>query len=190
MSTLKVAYGLAAAALLTACATVQVAAPESVAAGPGLGAPVTEAQVAALDISIGPDGVGLPEGRGAVEQGAAVYALHCQSCHGPEGANGLPGVPRLSRGIGSLASGTPLKTVNSYWPYATGVFDYVRRAMPPTNTRALDADDLYAVTAYILSLDGVVPADATLDAASLSRVAMPNRDGLMAWWPTPVTPSE
>jgi cytochrome c len=146
---------------------------------------VTEDQIAALDISIGPDGAGLPAGSGTVEQGAAVYALHCQSCHGPEGANGQPGVPRLTGGLGSLASEAPLKTVNSYWPYATGVFDYVRRSMPPTNTRALEADELYAVTAYILSLDGVVAADAVLDAETLPDVVMPNREGFVPWWPTP-----
>lgn len=189
---LKNAAGLASlGVLLAACASAAGSGRESVepaAVGPGLGAAVSESQILALDISIGPDGAGLPPGRGSVDQGAAVYDLQCASCHGPGGANGQPGVPRLTGGIGSLASETPIKTVNSYWPYATGVFDYVRRSMPPTNPRSMSAEDLYAVTAYILSVDGVVPPDAVLDAEALPQVVMPNREGFIPWWPT--TPAD
>src|SRR5690606_24223943 len=92
-------------------------------------------------------------------------------------------MPALTGGIGTLAGPAPVKTVASYWPYAAGVFDYVRRAMPPEAPRSLAADDLYAVTAYILSVDGIVAPDAVLDAQTLPRVVMPNRDGFVMWQP-------
>ena len=116
--------------------------------------------------------MGLPAGSGTDAQGAEVYAQNCVTCHGPNGA-GTPSGDRLSGGIGSLATPTPIKTVNSYWPHATTVFDYIRRAMPITAPQSLSNEEVYAVTAYILSLDNVVPANATLDAQSLPRVQMP-----------------
>lgn len=152
--------------------------------GPGLGQPVSEAELTALDISIPPDGAGLPPGSGSVAAGAQVYAQQCQACHGPAGEGGQ-GLTRLTGGVGSLATDAPVKTVNSFWPYATGVFDYIRRAMPPLAPQSLTADEVYAVTAYLLSVDGVVPPDATLDAQSLPGIQMPNRDGFVPWWPEP-----
>lgn len=152
--------------------------------GPGLGRPVSEAELAALDISIPPDGAGLPPGSGGAAEGAQVYAQLCQACHGPAGEGG-DGLTRLTGGVGTLATQAPVKTVNSFWPYATGVFDYVRRAMPPTAPQSLTPDQIYAVTAYILSVDGVVAPDAILDAQSLPDVEMPNRDGFVPWWPEP-----
>ena len=92
---------------------------------------------------------------------------------------------RLTGGIGTLASGKPVKTPVSFWPSATTIFDYVRRAMPIQAPESLTNDEAYAVTAYILSIDGVVPQDAVLDAKSLPQVKMPNRDGFERWWPTP-----
>src|SRR5262245_38640939 len=156
-------------------------------APPRLGRAATPDEVAKVDISIPPDGKGLPPGSGTVAQGAMVYAAKCVTCHGMNGA-GTPSGDRLSGGVGSLASGTYVKTVNSYWPYATTVFDYIRRAMPITAPQSLTNDEAYALTAYILSLDNVVPMNATLDAQSLPRVQMPNRDGFVNWEPKTLRP--
>lgn len=156
-------------------------------APPRLGRAVTPDEVAKTDISIPPDGKGLPAGSGTVAQGAEVYAQKCVVCHGPNGA-GTPSGDRLSGGIGSLATPNPVKTVNSYWPYATTVFDYIRRAMPITMPQSLSNEEVYAVTAYILSLDNVVPMTATLDAQSLPRVQMPNKDGFVNWEPKTLKP--
>ena len=167
---LLLAAGLCAAAALAAGAA-------ELPGGPDLGQPASPAAVAAADISIGPDGAGLPPGSGDVAGGARVYAEKCQSCHGAEGG-GLPN-DRLTGGIGSLASERPVKTVASYWPYATTLFDYVRRAMPLQAPQSLSDDEVYAVTAYLLSIDGIVPGDAVMDARSLPAVPMPNRDGFI-----------
>ncbi len=152
-----------------------------VAVAQGLGKPATPAAVAAADISIGPDGAGLPAGSGSVAEGARVYAEKCVACHGPEGA-GAPG-DRLTGGVGTLKSARPIRTVASFWPYATTVFDYTRRAMPLNAPQSLTNDEAYAVTAYILSIDAIVAKDARLDAASLPRVVMPNRSGIVDWEP-------
>lgn len=146
-----------------------------------LGRPATPAAVAAADISIGPDGAGLPPGSGSVAEGAAVYAAKCVACHGPDGA-GAPG-DRLTGGVGTLNSARPVRTVASFWPYATTVFDYTRRAMPLGAPQSLTNEEVYAVTAYILSIDGIVAKDARLDAATLPRVVMPNRGGVVDWEP-------
>ena len=122
---------------------------------PQFGQPIAPADIAPWDISIGPDGTGLPPGRGTATQGEAVYAAKCQACHGEKGA-GRPN-DQLVGGIGSLAPDkAPVKTVGSYWPYATTLFDYVRRAMPFQETKSLTNDELYAVSAYILNLNGII----------------------------------
>ena len=151
--------------------------------GPQLGRPVDAQTLRRLDLTILPDGNDLPPGRGSVAEGRAVFAAKCAACHGVDGKDGL--MDTLTGGVGSLTSPKPVKTVNSYWPYATTVFDYIRRAMPLTAPRSLSANEVYAVTAYLLSIDGVVKPDATLDAKSLPRVRMPNRDGFLLWWPAP-----
>ena len=151
--------------------------------GPNLGRPLTPEEIRKIDLTIAPDGRGLPAGSGSVSAGAAVYAKSCQSCHGAQGA-GKP-QDQLTGGVGSLASGKPIKTAVSYWPAATTLFDYIRRAMPITSPQSLTNDEVYAVTAYILSIDGIVPSDAMLDAKSLPRVKMPNKDGFISWWPKP-----
>ena len=148
---------------------------------PNLGKPADPAAVAALDISIPPDGKGLPAGSGTVEQGAAIFATKCQACHGANGVGGPN--DRLTGGIGSLASARPVKTVASYWPYATTVFDYIRRAMPITEPQSLTNDEAYALTAYLLSVDGIVAKGARLDAQTLPQVHMPNRSGFISWEP-------
>ena len=154
-----------------------------VAQGPNLGRPLTPEEIRKIDITVTPDGRGLPAGSGSVSAGAAVYAKSCLSCHGAQGA-GKP-QDQLTGGVGSLASGKPVKTPASYWPAATTLFDYIRRAMPIASPQSLTNDEVYAVTAYILSIDGIVPSDAGLDAKSLPRVKMPNKDGFVSWWPKP-----
>ena len=156
-------------------------------APPKLGRAATPDEVAKADISIPPTGAGLPAGSGTVAQGEMVYAQKCVVCHGANGA-GTPSGDRLTGGIGTLASDNPIKTVSSYWPYATTLFDYIRRAMPVTNPQSLQNDEVYAVTAYILSIDNIVPKDAKLDAQSLPRVQMPNRAGFVNWEPQLIRP--
>jgi S-disulfanyl-L-cysteine oxidoreductase SoxD len=163
----RVAFG---AAMLFAASTMASA------QAPQFGQAVTPADVAPWDISIGPDGAGLPAGRGTSKQGEAVYAAKCQACHGEKGA-GRPN-DALVGGAGTIASEQPaVKTVGSYWPYATTLFDYIRRAMPWSETKSLSDDEAYAVSAYILHLNGIIGADDVLDAQSLPEVKMPNRDG-------------
>ena len=156
-------------------------------APPKLGRAATPDEVAHADISIPPDGKGLPAGSGTVAQGTQVYAQKCEVCHGAAGA-GTPSGDRLVGGIGTLNSPNPIKTVSSYWPYATTLFDYIRRAMPVTNPQSLSNDEAYAVVAYILSIDNIVPKDATMDATSLPKVQMPNRAGFVNWEPRLLKP--
>jgi cytochrome c len=145
---------------------------------PKFGQPIAPGDIAPWDISIGPDGAGLPAGRGTAAQGEAVYAAKCQACHGEKGA-GRPN-DALVGGKGSLEAGkAPVKTVGSYWPYATTLFDYIRRAMPFLDSKSLTNDELYAVSAYILSLNEIIGKDDVLDAQSLPKVRMPNRDGFI-----------
>lgn len=143
----------------------------------GLGREAAPDEVATWDMTIGPGGNELPEGSGSVEEGAQVYEVRCKECHGEAGAGGdqaaLVGSPE------DLKQAPPIKTVGSYWPYATTLFDYTRRAMPFEEPGTLNADQLYAVTAYVLSLSGIVDEDATLDRESLPKVVMPNREGFV-----------
>ena len=148
---------------------------------PNLGKPATAAQIAGWDISVGPDGVGLPAGSGTAAKGAAVYEQKCQACHGAKGA-GQPN-DRLVGGHGTLASAAPVRTIGSYWPYATTVFDYVRRAMPYTQPQSLSNDEVYAVTAYLLNLNGIVGENDEIDARTLPRVRMPNQANFIRMYP-------
>ena len=162
---------------LTICAAISIAAPAA-AQSPQFGQPTTPADVSPWDISIGPDGIGLPSGRGTAIRGAEVYLAKCQACHGEKGA-GRPN-DALVGGIGSLGPDrVPVKTIGSYWPYATTLFDYVRRAMPFQESKSLTNDELYAVSAYILNLNGIVGENDILDSESLPKVKMPNRDGFI-----------
>jgi len=110
-----------------------------------------------------------------VAQGQVIYAARCAACHGTNGEKGIG--PRLAGGQGTLASKAPVLTVGSYWPYATTLYDYIHRAMPLDSPQSLTPDEVYAVTAYTLHLNGIVKADAVLDATSLAGIKMPNRDG-------------
>ena len=150
----------------------------SAADAPRLGQAVSAADLAAWDISIGPDGVGLPPGKGTSAQGEAVYFNKCAACHGEKGT-GKPN-DALVGGTGTLAAGqTPVKTVGSFWPYATTLFDYIRRAMPYNEPKSLTDDEVYAVSAYILALNGIVGESDVIDAQSLPKVKMPNREGFI-----------
>jgi cytochrome c len=146
-------------------------------AGYGVGTPLSDQDLAAWNIDIAPDGRGLPAGSGDVATGARVFAAQCAACHGAQG-QGLLG-DALVGGRGTLASAKPKRTVGSYWPYATTLFDYIRRAMPFTAPESLSADDVYAVCAFLLNQNGIVPPDTRLDARSLPAVKMPNRDGFV-----------
>ncbi len=145
--------------------------------GPELGRVATAEEVAAFELDVLPDGTGLPPGRGTAVEGLRVYATKCLACHGPGGKGGP--TPPLVGGQGSLASASPLRTVGSYWPYATTLFDYTRRAMPYDRPGSLTADELYAVTAYLLAENGILADDAELNAQTLPRVEMPNRRGFV-----------
>jgi S-disulfanyl-L-cysteine oxidoreductase SoxD len=139
----------------------------------GLGRIATPEEIAGWDIDISPDGAGLPPGRGDVSRGEAIYAAKCAVCHGPHG-EGKP-ADRLVGGFGTIFDVKSQRTVGSFWPYATTLFDFVRRAMPLDAPQSLSADEVYAVSAYLLFLNGIVPAETALDAASLPKIKMPNR---------------
>lgn len=140
-----------------------------------IGTRPTEAEIAAWNIDVAPDGKSLPPGRGSVAQGRDVYDQKCAACHGKDLEGGMG--PALVGGAGSLASATPLKTVGSYWPYATTLFDYIRRTMPLAAPQSLSNDEVYALTGYVLFRIGVLTEDAAVDAAVVVNVRMPNQDG-------------
>src|SRR5438445_4523144 len=144
----------------------------------GVGRPATPQEIRELGAAIAPDGGGLPEGSGTVEAGRDVFAVQCARCHGPK-AEGDVGPP-LVGGQGTLATAKPLKTVGSYWPYATTVWDYINRAMPFNQPGLLKPPEVYALVAYILNLNDIIGNNQTMDARSLPKVRMPNRDGFVA----------
>ncbi|MDX6748854.1 cytochrome c [Geminicoccaceae bacterium 1502E] len=141
------------------------------------GREATPEEVALWDIDPRPDGSGLPPGRGSVADGRELYAVHCAACHGEKGEGGPN--DRLVGGRGSLDTAAPVKTVGSYWPYATTLYDYIHRAMPYFDPGSLTPDETYAVAAYILNMNGIVPDDAELDAAAMAALEMPNRHGFV-----------
>ena len=176
-SSKRLAAALALAAVTASCATTDSGESSMPATGPGLGRAATAQEVASWDISIPPSGAGLPAGSGTPKQGAAVYVAQCQACHGAKG-EGKP-ADRLVGGIGSLGTDKQLMTVGSFWPYATTLFDYTRRAMPTTKPLSLTNNEVYAVTAYLLFLNGIIPENAEMNAQTLPQVRMPNRDGFI-----------
>ncbi|HSH75525.1 MAG TPA: cytochrome c [Longimicrobiales bacterium] len=139
----------------------------------GFGSEASAGRIAMWDIDVKPDGEGLPSGSGSVAQGERVYQTHCIACHGPTGTEGpndrLVGTEPWEEWPGSL-------TIGGYWPYATTLFDFIRKAMPQLTPGILTPDDTYAVIAYLLNLNGIVPADAVMDAESLPAIRMPARD--------------
>ena len=145
----------------------------------GIGRPATPDEIRALDIDVMPSGVGLPEGRGTVAEGAAIYATKCASCHGPGGENGK--FDRLvgrdsGDGFAFAKDARLVKTIGNYWPYATTLFDYTARSMPFLQPGTLSANEVYGLVAYLLSLNKIVPDTAVMDKTSLPKVVMPARD--------------
>jgi S-disulfanyl-L-cysteine oxidoreductase SoxD len=139
----------------------------------GIGRVATPAEIAGWNIDVDRDGNNLPPGSGAVGHGREIFDQQCAACHGAKGEGGVG--DQLVGGQGTLATPKPVRTVGSYWPYAPTLFDYIRRAMPQNAPQSLSNDDVYAVSAYILNLNGLLPADATLDSEILRAIKMPNR---------------
>ena len=153
----------------------------------GIGKLATPQEIAGWDIDArGDDGVGLPPGKGTVDHGAEVYMQHCAACHGTFG-EGEGRYPKLMGGNGTLTAERPEPTVGSYWPFAPTLFDYINRAMPLSAPHTLSADDVYAITAYVLSFNNIVPSDFVADRNSLPKVKMPNRDNFTWKDPRPDT---
>jgi cytochrome c len=158
-----------------------IGAGAAVAQTPRLGKPISEADIAAWDISAMPDGTGLPPGSGTPAQGAKIYAEKCVACHGENG---------MGKPFAALVGGAPLtsgiettKTIANFWGYSTIVFDFTRRAMPFQQPRTLTNDEVYALTAYILSLNKLIGENDVMNAQTLPRVRMPNRDGFIIKFP-------
>ena len=143
----------------------------------GVGRPPTAEEIRGLGAAIAPDGTGLPEGSGTPAAGGEVFAAMCARCHGEKAEGGVG--PVLVGGQGTLATAKPLKTVGSFWPYSTTVWDYVNRAMPFDQPGTLKPAQVYAVVAYILNLNGIIGNDSVLDAKTLPKIKMPNRDGFV-----------
>ena len=142
----------------------------------GLGEPATKSEIAGWDIDVRPDGQGLPEGSGSVSHGEELYDAKCASCHGAFG-EGEGRWPKLAGGMGTLNKAKPDKTVGSYWPYASTLWDYIHRAMPFTAPQSLTADETYSLTAYVLYLNGIVEEDFELTHDNFTQIEMPNKDG-------------
>ena len=152
------------------------AAPE----GPKLGKPLSQADIADMDINVFPDGSGLPSGKGTALEGKAIYDAQCAACHGPKGSGGSAG--ELAGGS-ALDGPHPDQTVGNYWPYATTIFDFVRRSMPLNAPRSLSDETVYAVTAYLLYINGLIGETTEMNAKSLPEIRMPNREGFVRIWP-------
>lgn len=160
------------------CAAVLLAAVAGVASSadvPKLGVPAALDVVAKWNTTIFPDGRGLPEGKGSATEGRALYDKKCSSCHGPEGRGET--AEELSGNEVPLSDPDTSQTIGSYWPYATTLFDYTRRAMPMDAPGSLTLDEVYAVSAYLLLINGVIAETDEMNAVTLAKVRMPNRDG-------------
>jgi S-disulfanyl-L-cysteine oxidoreductase SoxD len=140
----------------------------------GIGRVATPAEIAGWNIDVDRDGNNLPPGSGTVSHGSEIFDQQCAACHGARGEGGIG--DQLVGGQGTLATSKPVRTIGSYWPYAPTLFDYIRRAMPQNAPQSLSNEEVYAVSAYLLHLNGLLPAEATLDAKSLSAIKMPNRN--------------
>jgi mono/diheme cytochrome c family protein len=170
----------AAAALLLAVVpvTAQIQSPGAPSPpAPRLGQPLTPQEASGWDLTIFPDGEGLPQGRGTVPQGKAIFSRQCASCHGTGGRGAT--AEELAGGTHSLTSASPDKTIGLYWPHATTMFDFIRRAMPLNAPGSLSTDDVYALTAYLLHINSVVGENAEMNAETLPKVQMPNRNGFI-----------
>jgi cytochrome c len=151
----------------------------------GVGRPATAEEIHAWNIDVSPSGEGLPPGRGTVQQGAAVFAVKCAMCHGATGTEGPK--DKLVGGKNTLTTQKPVKTIGSYWPYATTLYDYIYRAMPFTAPQSLSPEETYSVIAWLLFQNGLIEEGMVIDARSLPAITMPNRDGFIPD-PRPDTP--
>jgi cytochrome c len=187
----QLTFGLVLALVLCGTALAQVRPPEVI----GLGQPLEDSQVARFSITVFPDGRNLPAGQGNVVQGVALFQTHCAGCHG---ANGIEGpAARLAGSDGFIGWSDPLRvlrikkypllvqSVGARWPYATTLFDYVRRAMPYHAPKSLTDDEVYAITAHLLHMNDLVGSDAVMDRTTLPRVVMPALAKTVSAWPGP-----
>jgi cytochrome c len=180
MRSLNVVVGVAAALAVVGCAQMQASASKNPPRPQvAFGQPIAEADIAPWNIDIRtPDGRGLPPGSGTAAAGKAIYDQKCVACHGPD-AKGGPVYGAMVGGIGSFTTNTRVLTPGSMYPYAPILFDYIRRAMPMDSPQSLKNDEVYALSAYILNLNGLIKEDAVMDARSLPAVQMPNRSGFI-----------
>jgi S-disulfanyl-L-cysteine oxidoreductase SoxD len=168
-------------AIFAAWLLLAMTAGASLAETPELGKPIDEAAIAAWDISILPDGTGLPKGSGTPAQGALVYAGKCVACHGDNGKGGLAGALVSDRELAGISAAQ--KTIRNFWPYSTTIFDFIRRAMPFQMPRSLTDDEVYALTAYILAENKLIGGNDMMNAQTLPKVKMPNRDNFIIRFP-------
>ena len=169
-------------AILTASLSLAIMTGASLAETPNLGKPIDEAAIAAWDISILPDGTGLPKGSGTPAQGAVIYAEKCVACHGDNGKGGLAAaLVSDERALAGISAAQ--KTIRNFWPYSTTIFDFIRRAMPFQMPRSLADDEVYALTAYILAENKLIGANDMMNAQTLPKVKMPNRDNFIIRFP-------
>lgn len=166
-------------ALLAATALLLIAAATRADEFGKFGRPATPEEISSWDISIAPDGTGLPLGNGTAKQGETVYEAKCQGCHGEKGKGALA-LP-LAGGFGTIGKPNQLKTIGSFWPYATTIFDYVYTAMPYPETKSLSHEETYAVTAYLLEINGIIGENEVMNAQTLPKVKMPNRDNFIRY---------
>lgn len=161
-------------AVAAACLTAAAQTPDY----KNVGRTPTADEIKALDIAVGIDGKELPPGSGNAKTGAVIFAAKCMACHG-ESQEGSAQAPALVGGKGTLTSLRPKMTVGSYWPFATTIFDYIRRAMPRYQEGTLKADEVYSLTAFLLYRNDIIKEDDVIDAATLPKIKMPNRDGFV-----------
>ena len=173
MSTRSIA--IAAGVLGCACAAAAFAAE-----GPNLGKPISEADLAPWNITIMPDGTGLPAGSGTAVQGAPIFAQKCASCHGDQGRGGFAAFLNAGPPKATLDGG---KSIANFWPYATTIFDFIRRAMPATAPKSLSDQEVYALTAYVLYLNKLIGENDRIDKDALPKVKLPNRDNFIIRFP-------
>jgi len=177
---MAIAGALAAAAVATAIAQEKKSAGTVLSPQPfGIGRAATKEEIKPWDIAVRPDGHGLPPGKGSVKDGEALYQDRCAACHGEFG-EGKDRWPALIGGAGKLTDDDPKKAVGNYWPYATTLFDYIKRSMPFGNAQSLSDDEVYAITAYVLHLNDVLKDDAVLDGPALFKIKLPNAGNFIA----------
>jgi len=162
------------AVVLTACAAAAAQTPDY----KNVGRTPTAQEIQAMDIAVGTDGKELPPGSGNVKAGGALFAQKCAACHG-ENLEGSPQAPALVGGKDTLTTLHPKMTVGSYWPFATTIFDYIRRAMPRFQEGSLKVDEVYSLTAFLLYRNTIIKEDDVINAATLPKIKMPNRDGFV-----------